>query len=291
MILPPDILRRVLELEDIPTLPAVMNRILEIVADESASTNDLAGVLECDHAVSTQVLRMANSAFYGAPAEIDSIRRAVVLMGFDSVQMLALATSVIDVFAGRRQFALDAEDFWMHSLGAAKAAHLLARRHVPTVSADAAFTAGLLHDVGKFLLAMALGSDYRKVLEEGQRDVRPVWEVERDRLGATHGDLGGWICLKWHFPPVVIASITYHHHPSAAACTHPREAALVCLANEVSRAAGFGLAGDAPGLRTSLEDPAAMLCIATSIVDDMIEEMADMREQAQAFLGQVRAKV
>lgn len=288
MILPPDILRRVLELEDIPTLPVVMNRILGIVSDDSASSQDLAEVLECDLAVSTQVLRMANSAFYGAPAEIDSIRRAVVLMGFDAVQMLALATSVLDVFSGRQQFSLDAEDFWMHALGAAKAAHLLARRHAPGVSADALFTAGLLHDIGKFLLALAMGGDYRAVLGEALRDRRPICDVEHERLGATHGDLGGWMCEKWHFPPSVIASITHHHRPAAAECTHPREAALICLADEVSRAAGFGLAGDAPGLRTSVEDPAAMLRMPTEVVESLIDEMRDMCEQARAFLKDAR---
>ena len=86
MILPPDILRRVLELEDIPTLPVVMNRILEIVSDDSASSPDLAQVLECDFAVSAQVLRMANSAFYGASAEIDSI----------GVQVKDLETGLLD---------------------------------------------------------------------------------------------------------------------------------------------------------------------------------------------------
>lgn len=286
MILPPNILRRVLELEEIPTLPVVMNRILEIVSDDSASSNDLAAVLECDLAVSAQVLRIANSAFYGAPAEIDSIGRAVVLMGFNTVQMLALATSVLDVFSKRQQFSLDAEDFWMHSLGAAKAAHLLARRHAPGVSPDASFTAGLLHDIGKFLLALALGADYRTVLGEAARDRRPICDVERERLGATHADLGGWICEKWHFPPTIIDCITHHHRPAAASCTHPREAALVCLADEVSRAAGFGLAGDAPDLRTSVEDPAAMLRVPTDVVGSLVDEMREMRDQARAFLGE-----
>ncbi|HNT36459.1 MAG TPA: HDOD domain-containing protein, partial [bacterium] len=150
------ILVKLLHVQDLPTLPEVMAEILETIADEASSASDLTVLLEQDHAISARVLRLANSAFYGLRTRVDSIRRAVVVIGFDAVRHLALATTVFDALARRQQFALVPEDFWMHSLGAAKAAQIIAGRYCREASSDGCFTAGLLHDLGKYVLALVL---------------------------------------------------------------------------------------------------------------------------------------
>jgi hypothetical protein len=127
----PEILKKLINIEDLPTLPEVKTRILQTIQDDHSSLKDLTAVLELDHSITAHLLRIANSPFYGFSGKISSLKHAVVLLDFEAVEMLAIATSVFSALSRRKQFALDPEDFWMHSLGAAKAAQVLCAKHSP----------------------------------------------------------------------------------------------------------------------------------------------------------------
>lgn len=115
------VLDQLLEVYDLPTLPVIMTRILDTLGDDRASASDLTELLRQDHALSARVLRLANSAYYGRREPVETLHRCVVVLGFNQVRNIALATSLFDTFAKRRQFAFDPGDFWMHSFGTAKA--------------------------------------------------------------------------------------------------------------------------------------------------------------------------
>lgn len=280
--------RRLGELEDLPTLPQVMNRILETVERETSDSQELTRVLECDHAISARVLRLANSAFYGLPARVDSIQRAVVLVGFDTVRMLALATSVFDAFSGKRQDALDPDDFWMHALGAAKAAQRLAQLARPPAAADTCFTCGLIHDIGKFVMSLAFGRQYARVCQTARAQQAPLHEIERVQLKTTYAEVGAWLAEHWHFPAEITAILAHQIDLPRELAQQPAEATVVVLADALSCRSGFGNAGDPDPLPSQL-GLGGRLGLDDHAMAELVAELEGMLDETRELFDTLRA--
>lgn len=269
--------------DDLPTLPEVVAKILHTVEDEQSSAQDLSEILEMDAAISARVLKMANSAFYGFRGKVGSIRRALVVIGFEAVRLLALSTSVFDALNKKTQLALDARDFWMHSLGAAKAAQLLARGRTDVVSSDGCFTAGLLHDIGRYALGLVLAERYGAVLDEARETARPLCQVERERLGIDHAEAAGWLGRHWDFPEPLTAVLNHQYSPAHCLEAQEADTAIVALASAMARQAGFGEAGEAADhplhgaivRRLDLDD---------ARLDELFAELEDCRQATLEFL-------
>lgn len=279
-----DIARKLLAVEDMPTLPAVMSQLLGVVEDENSSAQDLTAILEQDLAISTRILRLANSAFYGLRYKVDSLRRAVVVIGFDAVRMLALATSVFDALSRQSQFAFDPEEFWLHSLGAAKAAQLMSKGIKGVESAEGCFTAALLHDMGKYCLALALKDDYAAIVRCAEQQKNPLAVVERSVLQTTHADVGMWLADKWRLPAMITDAVGYQHRPLGYTGPYLLEVAVVGLSSEFARMANYGYAGD--------YDPPAFyppsmdrLGLGKEQADRIKVELGEYFEEARRFLG------
>jgi HD-like signal output (HDOD) protein len=267
-----------------------MGQILDAVGDDDSTAADLTAILERDHAISARVLRMANSAFYGLRHKVNSIRHAVIVIGFDAVRLLALATSVFDAFSHRSQLTLDPKDYWMHSLGAAKAAHLVSERRGRPDSRQACFTSGLLHDIGKYVLALAFKADYQRVFEIATQSQRFLKDVEAEQLHTTHAEVGEWIADRWLFPSVMIDAIGNLYNASDYAGPHKREVVIVALANDISCAASFGFAGDPIG-QPVREDLVSMLDLTEDDIASIVEDLEQYREQTLQFLEVLEQKV
>ncbi len=281
------ILAKLLEVKDLPTLPEIMNKILETIEDDSSSAQDLTDLLEQDHAISARLLRMANSAFYGLRYPVDSIRRAVVVIGFNEVRQLALATSVFDTLSSRDQFALDPEDFWMHSLGAAKAAQVLAKDHLRVKSAESCFTAGLLHDIGKYVLAFVLEDEYGDIVLEAKEGNRALREVELEKLETTHGEVGQWIAMRWRLPMALSDVMMNLHRAASCSGQDVVEVGVIALANDISRAAEFGIAAEwaPPPFDAAL---LAALGVSRETVSALAEELGEFRDQTRELLDELK---
>ncbi len=279
------LMQKLFELEALPTLPQVMEQILETIDDEKSSTGDLTSILECDQAISVQVLRLANSAYYGLPSRVDTIRRAVVLMGFDTVRLLTLATSVIHSFSKKNQKTLDPLDFWMHSLGTAKAAELMAQRHPRLgLTAGACFTGGLLHDIGKYILSLAEKEIYNTVYQEALATERPIRDVEREYLETDHAEVGGWVSENWRFPPAIIAMIRGFYVTSDVTGPYLTDRGVANLADRVARMAGFGWAGD-PQILPTETNTANSLGLSHEDVLYLTEKTQESREKTRELLN------
>ncbi len=281
-----NILSQLLRVEDIPTLPQVITRIIEVADDDRSSARDLTELLETDHAISTRVLRLANSAFYGLGSQVDSIRRAVVVLGFDAVRNLALATSVFTTLSGEKQFSLDPTDFWMHSFGCAKISLILCKRHFQVESPEGCFTAALLHDVGKYFLAISQKEKYRFIVREAQKRQVQLWEVEQESLGINHTRVGSWLTEKWNFPPLFKTIIRNLYHPSSYEGPYLEELWVVALADAISRQADFGKAGDfdeAPLKAAHLQKSK----IPHQDLMSIAGEVAELRQETRRFLSLV----
>jgi len=281
-------MRKLLLVEDFPTLPEVMNQILSTVESEDSSAEELTAVIEQDHAISVRVLRMANSAFYGLRNPVATLRLAVVVLGFNQVRLLALATTVFDMMAKRHQFAMDPTDFWMHSLGTAKAAQILARNRSATDSVATCFTAGLIHDVGKYMLALALTDEYHAIVREAEDAACSLRQIELERIETTSFEVGAWLCDKWRLPTAIGKTIQAIPRAASYAGDGKDDVVTVALADQLARAAGFGMAGDWDERKS---DPQLVVALGLDpgSIQDVLEEMrgllADTREFIQ-HLGQ-----
>lgn len=277
-------LRKIQSHGHIPTLPEVLTRILSVLEDESSCADDITAILSSDPVITARVLRLANSAFFGSRFQIDSIHRAVVTVGFEAVKQMTLATTVLDSLAKCKQPCFEPEDFWMHALGSGKAAQLLAFSTRQISMPEACFTAGLLHGLGKYVLAITLKSDYDEVVQQAALEQCRLRDMERQMLQTDHAEVGGWLMQHWGFPAVIVSSVRHFHAPANYDGPYQKEVQIVALAAEMARMAEFGQAGEAVAPRLN-EDLAASLGLQAGQVTEICDTLAIMRDDARTLLG------
>ena len=194
--------------KDLPTIPSVLARILQLVDAESTNGRELIEVIEHDQALTGKMLRLANSAFFGQSRRVATIPRAVVLLGFSTVRNLALGVKVWDAL-GSGVARARLEELWAHGVAVAIAAKALTAR-LRAGDPDEAFTAGLLHDTGRLVLAMKLGEEYW-VTVGGATESQAVESIESAAYGANHAEVGAWLLEAWSLPPAIIDAVREHH--------------------------------------------------------------------------------
>lgn len=213
------------------TLPDVYLRITRLLESPNSSSADIAKVINQDAALTLRLLKVANSSLYSFSSTVDTVTKAVTIIGTAKVRSLALSLTVTDQFDALLNDLVSMEHFWMHSLLCALAARHLgqqARRCDP----DTLFTAGLLHDIGELILFNRAPEQSRTaILQVLDSDTTlPIYVVERELLGFDHADVGGALARAWQLPQVLQECIG-DHHAIERAQHHPRETALVHLAN------------------------------------------------------------
>ena len=222
---------------DLVTLPDVFIRINQLVEDPDSTLDDISKVVSQDPSFTVRLLRVANSPFYGFSSSIETVSRAVTLIGTSQVRNLALSTSVSSTFAGLPNGLVSMDNFWHHSLYCGLVARILAHR-VRKSDPEAVFTAGLLHDIGELVIFNRLPAQAKEalllVLDSG--DELPVYEAERQTMGFDHAQVGGELARQWHLPPLLVDCIAFHHDiKQAQNC--PRETAIVHIANILAQMA------------------------------------------------------
>lgn len=228
-------------LEQLPSLPAVVTRLIEMIDDPLASAMDVAHTLREDPPLTARVLRMANSPVYGGRFRIMSVPQAVLRLGMLEIRNVVMSLGVIRSMlgAGRR---LDYRTFWHHSLTVALAAETLAEvaPRQRDSEDEGVFAAGLLHDIGRFILDQYYAADYDTAIEAMDRERIPLCEAEQRALGVDHAELGGLLAERWGLPEPIVAGIAGHHDPEVVLPTLRRNALLVRVAERTCVAHGLG---------------------------------------------------
>lgn len=228
--------RKVEDLSSLPTLPAFITVISNLVDDDSTSAQEIGEVIQRDQVLSAKILKLVNSPVYGFPRRISSVTHALVLLGFNVVKGLVLSTAVF------QDLSKDTSGLWDHSLGTA----ILARRlgkELGVQDPEECMIAGLLHDLGKVILSHLALEDYLSVIRKAHARGCHVSEVEREVFGVDHTRIALWLALRWHLPERLTDALTYHHNPSRAKCS-VQMASIVHLADILARAQEYGEAGD-----------------------------------------------
>jgi len=208
--------RIIQDLGQIPTMPTIAAKVMQIVNDPHSSAEDVAKFISRDVALTSKVLRLANSAFYGIPRTISSVNSAIVILGFNTIRSLVLSASVLKVFPQKPGLVrFDRKAFWKHSFMVGIASRMLAQiyRRKKLVDMETAFSAGLLHDIGKIILEQFSNEDYLPVLNAAKEKRLPLVTVEKTILGMSHADVSGMLVDKWQMPNELKGPIVFHHSP------------------------------------------------------------------------------
>lgn len=198
----------ILETIDIPSLPPVAMKVLQLISNDNSSLKDLEDILAKDQAFSARLLRIANSPYYGRNRSVDSISNAIILIGFNTMKSLVVAASLRDM---NRKFGIFEQRLWEHSLAVSIAASQIAL-DTKMLKPDEALVCGLVHDMGKMVLNTSLSETYALVVEKVYAgEANNFIDVENEMLGFNHCNVGGLIARKWKFPKNLETVIEFHH--------------------------------------------------------------------------------
>lgn len=231
---PDDLVR---DISGIVTLPDVYLRINQLVEDPNSSSADIALAAGQDAAFAAKLLKLANSAHYGFPATIDTVAKAVTVIGTAQVRNLALSLSVAGSFEKLPNSLVSMRNFWKHSLLCALAARQLGRL-AGRCDPESLFTAGLLHDIGELIIFNRLPEQAHEALLtvlDSQQEIA-VPDAEAAIIGFNHAEVGGALAESWQLPAMLRECIAFHHAPMRAE-KHPREVALIHIANSLAQLA------------------------------------------------------
>ena len=192
----------------LPTLPQVVTHILETLNDDNADADSLVLRLNTDPAIVARLLAAANSSAFGLSSQVVSTRQAILVLGLETVRTITLATALIEHF-GHCTTGFDGRQLWRHSLGVATCARTIAER--ADYNPEAAFSAGLLHDIGQLLLVAVAPEFCAEVRMRMQLNSESIITAERAVFGYDHAIVGGELARLWHLPADIIAGIHAHH--------------------------------------------------------------------------------
>jgi len=274
------------EVRDIPALPDVVFKIIKLSEDPNISAQQISKVIATDQAMTTHILKLANSAFYGVPRRISTVSDAVVLLGFKTIKSLAFAASTYGILGKEiKGYSLRKGDLWRHSIGCAICAQTLARK-VRYRLPEEAFVAGLIHDVGKVILNVYIADQFEAILQMTQERTIPFMMAEEVILGYDHAEVGARVAEKWNLPRDLIHAIRFHHNPGIAEPPHILTA-IVHVADIICLTMGIGLGGD--GLLYPLEPGALkILGVQQAGLEEVISGFVETVSQARPFFEMER---
>ena len=208
---PNEILKKLDSIKDIPTLPTIIFELNELLQDPNTPITEISDIIEKDQTMSLRVLKLVNSAFYGIHKEVNDIGNAIVLLGFNTVRNAIVSLGVINSFSGIKSLeGFDISDFWKHSLAVAVVSKSLAGK-TKIASPDSCFVGGLLHDIGKVILAQYFQDLFEKVWNAAKRENIFFYEAEKKEISIDHAIIGAHLATNWELPESFIDVIRWHH--------------------------------------------------------------------------------
>ncbi len=231
--------------DEMPPFPQVVHKAMQVLSEPEYEVSSLVDILKVDQAVTANILKLCNSAYFGLPRKVSSLKEAVVYLGADQLRQLLLSGAASKIYEKPNEgYAVFADELWRHALATAVMAQVLRRHLRLKIDENMIFTAALLHDVGKVVLSAFVSDKYRAIeplVESGERSFQ---EAEKEILGFDHAEIGAKIAEKWDFPPAIIAAIAFHHEPFRSPKEFRLLAELVALANNLAVMVGYGTGVD-----------------------------------------------
>ncbi len=247
-LLPSPLIReKVSKMERIPSLPSLYLEVVRQLQSRDTGIEEVAKTVSLDLGMTALILKIVNSAFYGRPQPVSSIAEAIGFLGFETVKFLVLGVGIFSQFESRKLGGISIETLWQHSTRTAEGARFLAKEESASRQVvDEAFAAGMLHDLGKLVLASNFPEAYEEVGRNAQaKNVEWIAE-ERAVFGFDHADVGGYLLNLWGLPPGVVEAVAFHHFPTKSERTSFTALTAVHAANVLVQTQRRSLGGIVP---------------------------------------------
>lgn len=268
-------IKKIEAISDLPTLPVVALEVNRMLQDDATPIEDLIALLEKDQSMVLKLLRLVNSSFYGFKSKISDLRHAITLLGYGTVQNAVVTLSVIDCLKTEdAPKGFDVSQFWTHSISVAvMGRHLAMLIKLPTP--EEAFTAGLVHDIGKVVLSSHFPDNFIAVLEAAKQNSATFYATEMCSDTYPHTLIGDRLAKRWMLPESLVMSIRYHHGGSMQ-MVDPVLPGLVTVADAL-----VNTMHKMPGHRLGLD----------TLPEAVREPMIDAFKESDCWLPHVRAEI
>jgi len=260
---------------DLIPLPKAYLRLRELIADPDSSLGDITQVISNDPGLTSRILRIVNSAYFALPNKVDTIERAVQVLGLNQVHDLALASASVSTLSGISCPALDIHDYWRRSIYTAVVARILARR-MSLRSGERLFVAGLLHGIGELVLGYKEPLLFAQLKSAATRRELPLSVLQQEHLGFDYAAISAELLRRWQLPDELVLPV--RHHAATFAAAPPAwldDVSILQVAAAISRAAMWGSDEDEP---VPAFEPAAMAV--TQLNEQAIEQVMGDADQA-----------
>lgn len=227
------------KIDAFPSIPGSAVKLLELLESDDAPVKDIEEVLRLDPGMTANVLKLTNSAYFGLPTKVGSVKRAIMLLGMNKIKQLVMASCVGAVMDGPIPgYDLPAGELWRHSIAVSVAAEGLSRE-MKLEGTEDIFTAALVHDVGKLILGQFIQDDLAAIDEAALSGVS--FEIaEKQVLGSDHAEIGAQVLAQWSLPEDLVHAVRWHHDPDAAE-EQKRTTDIVHVANVLCLMMGIGV--------------------------------------------------
>ncbi len=226
-----EVKKKLRKLEGLPTLPPIVQKLSALIEDERTSLHQIADLIEKDQVITTKVLRLANSAFYGFPRKVSTVQQAMMLLGMNVLKILIMTSSIFDI--------IHKEDvgLWEHSIGVAACAKIIAEKTEIKDPQEIA-TAGLLHDLGRVIELVTFKEEYRDIVALISQGEDPL-QAEVKVLGIDHAEIGAFLMRQWNLPERLIEAVSAHHQLNRS-LKYKKESACLHFSDVIVHARGYG---------------------------------------------------
>ena len=271
-------------IDQLPSIPLVVSKIINMVNDPEVNFKVVADEISKDQAITADILKICNSAYYSKGKEITSVDRAIVTLGIKEVKDIVVVSTAKQIM-NKPIIGYDLEkgDLWKHNLIVAMLAKKIAIMKKQRAIADVVFTGGIIHDVGKTILALFVANTFKEILETSQTKQIDFTSAEREVMGFDHQEIGEKILEKWQFPEVLRMIVRYHHDPDNAPAQYGQTVSIVHIANTIALMAGVGIGND--GLYHSLSENAiTSVGMSPEELEQLLGSVPETLKQAQTML-------
>ena len=242
------IFKKLESISNLPTLPAVMQKLGQAIRNPNADAALIAGIIKDDPAMMTRIIKVVNSAAYGLPTPVQSLQQAISILGMSALNNIALSTAVFSSCSSQQKTDFDRNAFWKHCICTGIAANILSIRTSHTVRKrfpkDTLHLCGLLHDIGKILLDEYFHAEFTEIIARAADRQIPLYQAETEICGTNHAEIGAWLGRRWHLTPDILQAIRWHHDPENAEIEHVELLRLCHTANHICNIENLGFSGD-----------------------------------------------
>lgn len=266
-------------IKDLSPVAGIAGRLFEMIHDEDVDFGKLKDEIYKDHALTANILKMCNSAYFGMPRQINNLSQAIVLLGSKALKKIVLTALIKPIYeTGPNNYFLRRRDLFRHALGCALSADLLARK-VGFPDPELAFVAGLIHDIGKVILGQYAPGEFNRLIDVVTSGKKTFEEAEQGVFGYSHAQVGGLVAENWKLPTVLIESIAFHHRPIRAN-TGQRVASLVHVADTVCNILGLGC-GRAGFVNPIASEIMSIVPFSAEQIEDTITHLPDLLKKVE----------